>query len=377
MKVGIFETEHYEGAYPVIRLFDIPSNNLVIFTTPETYKRFNDLFKEEANKFQWVILNTKGRRVGFFRQLYREAKKHRLDIFYINTISSNHLLFAGVIAFLRKTRIILTLHDINCMFNSRWSWKPRKMAHHIGKRYLLRLVKEFNVVSDTMISYLRDKTRGKKIIHNFPGAVFEHKNSSAAINESIHLVIPGSIDKRRRNYDMVFDLLRLAEEKKLPLRITILGGYTDPYGAGIIQKARSFPTHYTTLSFYETDVVLQDEFDRQLNDAHFIYIPSVINTTICFDIPEIYGLSKSSGNVFDVIKHAKPFIVPKGLRIPETLESSCFRHVALTDITQFINMLLLEKNKYLHWEQKALANSTEYTISKLREKNVTLLQGSQ
>src|SRR6185369_6170664 len=57
MKVGIFETEHYEGTYPVIRLFDTPSNKLVIFTTPETYQRFADLFKEETSRYEWVILD--------------------------------------------------------------------------------------------------------------------------------------------------------------------------------------------------------------------------------------------------------------------------------------------------------------------------------
>jgi hypothetical protein len=51
MRVGIFETDHYEGAYPVIKLFDIPSNELVIFTNPATYQRFSDLFKEYVHVF--------------------------------------------------------------------------------------------------------------------------------------------------------------------------------------------------------------------------------------------------------------------------------------------------------------------------------------
>ncbi|MEI9807412.1 MAG: hypothetical protein WDO16_05755 [Bacteroidota bacterium] len=44
-----------------------------------------------------------------------------------------------------------------------------------------------------------------------------------------------------------------------------------------------------------------------MDTAHFVFIPSVIATKICGDIPETYGISKSSGNMFDVIKHAKPF----------------------------------------------------------------------
>src|SRR6185436_3627630 len=106
------------------------------------------------------------------------------------------------------------------------------------------------------------------------------------------------------------------------------------------------------------------------------YIPSVIYTAICSDIPEVYGITKSSGNIFDVIKHAKPFIIPAGLSIPATLESSCFRHVGLSDILMLADQLLQDKSKYKRWEQQALMNSGEYTVQKLREKNITLLQGS-
>ncbi len=50
MKTGIFEMEHFEGAYPVIQLFDMPASQLVIFTDAETYQRFADLFKQDVNR---------------------------------------------------------------------------------------------------------------------------------------------------------------------------------------------------------------------------------------------------------------------------------------------------------------------------------------
>ncbi len=87
---------------------------------------------------------------------------------------------------------------------------------------------------------------------------------------------------------------------------------------------------------YDTRLVHQDEFDKQLNAAHFVFIPSVIDTAICFSIPEVYGLTKSSGNMFDVIKHARPFITPQSLRISTTLESSCFRYTSIDQLIGFL-----------------------------------------
>lgn len=372
MKTGIFEMEHFEGSYPVIRLFDMPDNQLVIFTDASTYERFADLFKQNMDRFQWEILDNTGTKWRFFRQLYKAAKKHQLDIFYLNTISNNHVFYAWVIGLLRIARVVITVHDINCMFRSRLSFRVRPLIHHIGKKALIKRVKEFNVVSDTMMGYLRETTQGQKQIHNIPGAVFEREQFSLTIGGYIHLVVPGSLDKKRRDYQQVFALLKAAEASQLRLHITLLGGYNDEYGKAVIQQATALKTVHTKITVYDTNLVHQDEFDEQLDYAHFIFIPSVINTAICFNIPETYGLTKSSGNMFDVIKHARPFIAPQQLLIPPMLESSCFRYTSIDHLAGFLHGLIQNKDDYQDWQQKALANSKEYTIAKVRARNPTL-----
>ena len=372
MKTGIFEMEHYEGAYPVIQLFDMPANQLVIFTDAATYSRFADLFKADVNRFQWEILDRTKGKWRFFSQLYKAAKKHRLDLFYLNTISNNHLLYAWVIGLLRVARVVITVHDINCLFRSRRSAQLRQMLHHIGKKALIKRVQEYNVVSDTMIDYLRETASKGVQVHNIPGAVFESEQATLTIGDRLHLVVPGSLDKKRRDYQQVFDLQKAAEASQLPLHITLLGGYSDDYGQAIIQQAAALKTTWATIGFYDERVVHQDEFDKQLNAAHFIFIPSVINTAICFSIPETYGITKSSGNMFDVIKHARPFISPLPLRISTTLESSCFRYTSIGHLVQFLQGCIQHKEGYQAWQQKALANSKEYTITKVRAKNPTL-----
>lgn len=375
MKTGIFEMEHFEGAYPVIQLFDMPASQLVIFTDADTYQRFADLFKQDVNRFQWEVLdNTRGK-WRFFRQLYKAAKKHKLDIFYLNTISNNHLFYAWVIGLLRVPRVVITVHDINCLFKSKWALKLRPLFHHIGKKALIKRVKEFNVVSDTMVDYLRKTTHGQKQIHNIPGAVFESEQHSLTTSDHLHLVVPGSLDKKRRDYHQVFALLKAAEEKQLPVHVTLLGGYMDEYGQAIIKRAKELSFKYARVTVYDTRLVHQDEFDKQLNAAHFVFIPSVIDTAICFSIPEVYGLTKSSGNMFDVIKHARPFITPQSLRISTTLESSCFRYTSIGQLTDFLQAILQNKDEYAGWQQRALTNSKEYTIAKVRSRNPTLFAG--
>jgi len=372
MKIGIFEMEHFEGAYPIIQLFDMPANDVIVFTNTYTHQRFVELFKQDMGRFQWEVIDKKNSRLRFFWQLYKAAKKHRLDLFYVNTISNNHILYACLLGLLRINRVILTVHDINCMFRSHWSFHARETIHHIGKKALIKRVKEFNVISEAMVDNIKEATHHQLPIHNLPGSVFKNQSVELSISDYIHLVVCGGLEKKRRDYEQVFDLVKLAEEKQLPVHITLLGGTYDEFGKAIAQRAKALKTTYAKLLVYETRHVHQDEFDKQLNNAHFILLTSVIDTAICFAIPETYGLTKSSGNIFDGIKHARPFIVPQSLRMPVNLENSCFRYSTNEQLLDFLKGLFQQKSDYLAWQQQALANSKEYTIARVREKNPSL-----
>lgn len=369
MKVTIFETEHFEGAYPVIRLFQHQGCELTILTTAETYQRFLDLFPHDHQRFTWEILPTTGKRV-FFTGFYDALKRARPHLLYINTISNNHLLYAIALARLRIARVVMTIHDINCLFKSKPSLSFRKMVIHRGKKKLLDEVGEFNVVADTMLPYLRTLTH--KPLHNIPGAVFQNQQSVTELSAPVRIVVPGSIDKRRRDYRQVFELATLAEERKQALHIVLLGGFTDDYGRDVWKKAGEISSAFVTIQAYNTNIVDQAEFDQQMDAAHFIWIPSVINTRICGDIPEVYGQTKSSGNIFDVIKHAKPFIAPAGLSIPASMKESCFVYENSVDIRQFLEKCIQSHSLYTNLVEAALTSSKEYTIRKVIERNPAL-----
>jgi len=159
---------------------------------------------------------------------------------------------------------------------------------------------------------------------------------------------------------------------ELPLDITLLGGPHKEYGASVISRAKEFRGKHTRLFYYNQKLVDQDEFDEKLDSAHFIFIPSVVQTRICSNIPEIYGITKSSGNIFDVIKHAKPFIVPGALVIPSDLNDSCFTYESIPELVTFLKNLLLSPDQYIGWSDNAIKNSEKYTIEKIRNKNQSL-----
>lgn len=59
MNIAILETEHFEGAYPVIKLFDLPGNHLTIFTNENIFPKFRELLGSSIGQYSWLIKKTK------------------------------------------------------------------------------------------------------------------------------------------------------------------------------------------------------------------------------------------------------------------------------------------------------------------------------
>ncbi|MGZ5190504.1 MAG: glycosyltransferase, partial [Flavisolibacter sp.] len=355
-------------------LFDNGSNEITIFTNKKSYRQFKHLFKDDLRRYNWIIKSESQSKYSFIYELYKRSKKNKFDILYLNTIADNHFLYGMMILALRKTRIIMTIHDINSHFSFNGAVSIRKLVRHYGKRFLVKILKEFNVVASTMVEYLRKNLPSHKKVHCVPGSIFEERtrDSNLQIVDEIKIVVPGTLDGRRRNYDFVFELLHAINKSGLNVSITLLGGLYSKYGEGVVSKCRQYAKQHDNLNFFNTEIVEQPDFDRIMDDAHLAFIPSTINTVISDDISETYGLSISSGNLFDIIKHAKPFIIPEQLQIPDNLQSSSFRYSSAENIISFLKNLIANPQSYSSLHSDAIKNSREYTIEKIRVKNPSL-----
>ncbi|HSZ84417.1 MAG TPA: hypothetical protein VK787_00215, partial [Puia sp.] len=208
-----------------------------------------------------------------------------------------------------------------------------------------------------------------------PGAVFEKekiKIAEFAAEEKIKIVVAGTIDMRRRDYNQVFELLDKCNAVQLPVVVTLLGGYYGEEGKKVLANCKKYSLNHDNLTFYDGDVVDQPEFDRVMNDVHFVWIPSVIKTVLQDDVTEVYGATISSGNLFDIIKHAKPFIVPAQLQFDSYLNSSSFKYQDADDIIEYLQKFITDPSLYDELKEKALINSENYTIENVRARNKDL-----
>jgi hypothetical protein len=371
MKAGIFETEHFEAAYPLLRLFEKENNRITVFSYPSSYHQLAGMLNDEMHNYDWVKRKEKQSKISFIYTIYRETKKRKISLLYLNTVSDNFIFYALLVFLLPKVRVILTIHTINAFFETKNSFSLRGMVRALGKKILRSVVREYNVLSQTMISHLEQKLPPGKKIHCIPGGIFE--NSSGQRNDSLHspvsIVIPGLVDSKRRNYEQAFELLSLLQQQDIPVLMTFLGGFYGEYGQQVAIQCREWNHKNKNLRYYETGTIVQAEFDQILNEADFIFTPSVINTVIDDKVEEVYGLSMSSGNVSDVIRHAKPFIIPSGLAVDKWLEKSCIRYSTISDIVSFLKSVSEDPALYTDLSRFALEASKQYTIQQVRNRN--------
>jgi hypothetical protein len=305
--------------------------------------------------------------------MFERLRDISFDIIYFNTIADNFIHYADGIRKLDRNNIFMTLHDINGFFHYTPSLSIRRFIRFFGKQKLIALIPSFNVLSETLIPHLKEKVSSTKKIFNIPGSFFEPEKFTRIQyqkNEPLRITVAGSIDTRRRDYSLVFDLLNIANAQKINISVTLLGGFSKKYSGQIYSQCLQYIQSNNDLHIYETEIVSQQEFNRVMNDTHFIWMPLQPAAIVTDGTIEQYGTSISSGNTGDVIRYVRPFFAPAHFNIDSALQKS---RCTYSSVTGIINVLKnLDSAEYDRLQNAAFNASMNYTKEKIIAKNPEL-----
>jgi len=374
MKIAIIEKGHFEVAYTLIRLFDNDSNRLTIFIDEPSYEQLIQLLREKSGRYKWVVQKKDSNR-EFIKLMFSQISNTGFDLVYFNTIADNFIHYAWHIRKLGHKNIIMTLHDIRGFFHYAPSLSIRKAIRFAGKRKLIKAIPAFNVLSETLVPLLQQKLQNKKPVFNIPGALFEPDGfipKDYIAGEIIKITVPGSVDIRRRNYDSVLELLEKVKSTTLKISVTLLGSFRKGHSGSVHSKCVQYIESGSNLHIYETDIVSQQEFDRVMDESHFVWMPLNQFAAVTDGTKEEYGTSISTGNTGDVIRHAKPFFAPSYLNIDPALEKSCCRYSNIHEIIDKLKSL--NSSEYTHLQNEATSASLNYTKDKIIERNKALFK---
>ncbi|MCK4677202.1 MAG: glycosyltransferase [Bacteroidales bacterium] len=266
-------------------------------------------------------------------------KLNNSDIIIFNTIASNFRFFYNLAL---KPITIVRIHNANACFNKLvYSYKPRftlfylwkDFSHFIRKtigkldwyyrRKFLEKVNYYAFPNKVILNYAienYDIPKSKAIILPMSFTPDDKIMKKKEASDVTTIAIIGKVDQRNRDYILLYRALKIALKRSSKvIKLVLLGVSSSCYGKKIIKLFKSLESdNFTLVSFKK--FVEQSVFVNCIDQSDFFIIPVKIKTRYTI-YSEIYGLTKISGNINDILKHKKPALISSGYHIENNLKS--------------------------------------------------------
>ena len=248
-------------------------------------------------------------------------------------------------------KVISGVHNLNTVFFSARTDQNVKEIFSKSDAYA--------VIDQTLKNHMVNNSIEKEILvfpQIFRPQVIKKRKSGKTV-----FTITGSVEMKRRNYQIVADAMKLIPETHTEIKLILLGKANSDYAACIIQQLEELRS--TGLEFLSwKDHVPADVFSDIMNETDFLIAPACIETENG-GITEYYGKTKISGTMGDMIRYACPAVINKDLEIPAALESSTCRFGTAEELAETIRKLS-DITTATVLQQEALKNSEKFLLEK-------------
>ena len=158
---------------------------------------------------------------------------------------------------------------------------------------------------------------------------------SKPIYKEFHFTVPGSIDKRRKDYMLLYNAFKKAiPQFKTKVVLTLAGKPKGIYGDKIIKKFKKFESEFFRLQTFENRVS-QSQFNLVMKQTDCIIAP-ILKYAKYTLYKEVYGKTKISGSMSDIIQYGKPGIFPDTYQISKVYKSVIKQYTSADDLTNLV-----------------------------------------
>ena len=371
MLIGIIEVSepcHYSAVNGLVKTYaSDPDNKIIIYTLPAIQgpleenglpenaslailhedSSLEDFLKEiESLVFERIHICTIFDNSAEFSRFKPQAKQIFLHVHQCEEWYNDNLSRALKTLFLslknkdqnrQYTRIIGRAVVDYLVYRS----QRQRMLLDYDKYYDLQIIVHSNRQKETLLTY-----GCKSPITVFPFAIYEGMEDCSGVNRRLDICIPGVISEAKRSY---LEFFKALEQQSAQLRDHIslhLLGFVTHREEKVMKAAISDLEDAGYRVRYHDSFVYGEEFDKGIASCDLLLNNQVIqkNST------EVYGQTKESGMIFNMLRAAKPGLLPKQYNVSsEFYDSTLFfqDYDHLMDVIQeiLLNPTLLERKK--------------------------------
>lgn len=287
-------------------------------------KNLNVLLAENHGKVKELILSNLG-------------ILNNSETILFNTAASHFKLFSSINY---KAPVILRIHNANTYLNATKSINPKLSFFYIWKdssylilhglfklemfyreKFIKKRVNYFLFPTHSIKNYVLEQgyLQPEKILPPTPYVFLKNVNEIKVQKKSVNIVIIGGIDKRRRNYNEVLNAFKyIAPKLKTRVTFSLLGKPNGFYGKEIAASFKKLESDLFKVNTFNK-YVPQPIFDDLSSNADFLITPTVRETRYKL-YKELYGYTKVSGSVNDMVVYKKPSLIPAFYPIDQALK---------------------------------------------------------
>lgn len=364
------ENYHYGVVANVIRLVNCDDTYIEVFTNKKAAHEIKILLGNDSENISWhlypknaKVLNRSTKGVDSWRLASSEliAKRGELDTVILVSPEYQPKNYRPIFESKERSyRLIAMIHNLNHVF------VPDD--HNKEVIELLSMADSYAVLDSTLADTIKEREYTSKTVFTLPLLFDESILAEKHDDENVaSFVITGGVEKDRKDYDIVIGALsRLPKEYLEKMRLVLLGNSANPYGTRIVKELSDLKKRGLQVTFYR-EFVSSDNFNLEMSRATCILGPVRVRTKN-EHFEEVYGLTKYSGIVGDMVQYALPGIVPAELNMPNELRGSYLAYSNEEDLCKAI-CVFLDREKVQLLQAKAAENSSQFLLEEVREKS--------
>jgi len=375
VKIAIIELHtHFQNLYSLCKILEKSTHQITIYTLPEIYK---DIYEDNFASYNWVLNSHKSRK-QFFRINFENINSHDIVLILTADIEYN-------IAYhkIKKPITILRIHNANNWFNRLRNLRfgPSLLQFYKDVSYILRILllktdfiyqkkikANIDYISFTIENAKKYITENRlypanKVINPIPTSVYSQNYRQKAKSKKVWITIPGAIDKRRRNYKLLYTTFKnISKKLKKELTLCFLGNSNSDYGNKIIRQFNTLQNNKFKTIFFRNRIP-QEKFKKYMQNTNIMLTSMRIETKYKI-YNEKYGLTKKAGIESDMVRYGKPAILPSAYNPTENLKPVCLFYTDAKELEKIllsiINHKLLDK-----LNKKSVKIFSDYTPDKM------------
>lgn len=351
-KIVLYETTHHENLPALLDLCEAQFNQVAVFLKALSWQNLTGEGSPEQRwpRTDFFIQTTDCPNRRFIGQLFRFIRRHGFTHLHLCTLDNNLLFFTVRLTLIGPVHLSLTVHEINEYFSRSYT-NIRACTESIARPILHRLIRHYHVFLPAMADQLRQRLPGSTgpappTVVFIPSRFYSGRHPLPAASP-FKVVIPGSLDSNRRNYEEVIQTLALWQPipGTAPIELVLLGDSTAESSDAILAGFRSIDPGRFTLRHFK-GYIPQTTYEAEITTAHLIWSPLNIHKRSSRNTPETYGLSTASGLTADLLLGNAPALVPAGFIIPEPFRAAIYPYRSPEEAQELIRGFIGDPASY-------------------------------